>query len=107
AVRVPLAREQRHQVDDVHHAHAQLRQVAAQPIGGRNGLQRGDVAGTAEDYVRFFATVVARPVPDRGAAGAVFARGIHVEPLQLRLLVDHDQVHVVAAAQAVVADGEQ
>jgi hypothetical protein len=33
----------------------------------------------------------------------VLARRVHVEPLELRLLVDDDEVHVVLAAQAVVA----
>ena len=32
---------------------------------------------------------------------------LHVEALELRLLVDHDEVHVVAAAQAVVGDRQQ
>ena len=35
------------------------------------------------------------------------ARGVHVEPLELRLLVDDDEVHVALASQAVVRDGEQ
>jgi predicted aconitase with swiveling domain len=34
-------------------------------------------------------------------------RRLHVEPLQLRLLVDHDQVNVVAAPEAVVGPQEK
>ena len=34
-------------------------------------------------------------------------RRVDVEPLELRLLVDDDQVHVVAAAETVVGDGEE
>ncbi len=37
----------------------------------------------------------------------MLACGVYIEPLQLGLLVDHDQVHVVAAPEAVVCDGEQ
>src|SRR5205807_6148111 len=48
-----------------------------------------------------------RPIPDPRSAGAVGARLVHRQPLQLRLLVDDDQIDVVAAAQAVVGDREQ
>ena len=34
-------------------------------------------------------------------------RLIHVQPLQRRLFAGHDHVHIVAAAQAVIGDGEQ
>src|SRR4026209_2733319 len=42
------------------------------------------------------------PGPPRGAAGAVRPGRRHVEPLQLWLLVDHDQVHAVATAEGMV-----
>src|ERR671917_1360062 len=44
-VRVKLAGEERHQVDDVDHADPEPRCVLAQPVGGGHGLQGRDVAG--------------------------------------------------------------
>ena len=105
-VRVFLRIRDGEEIDDVDHAHAQLLRPLPQPVRRRNGFERRNVAGAAEHHVGFVATVRC-PVPDTGAAGAVRARLVHREPLQLRLLVDDDQVHVVAAAQAVIGDGEQ
>ena len=52
--------------------------------------------------------VVARPVPDAQALGTVGDRRLHVQVLHvLRLLVRDDDVDVVLAAEAVVADREQ
>ena len=76
--------------------------VPAQQPGRRAGLERRHVARAGEDDVRLGALVVAGQRPDRSAPGAVLARLLHVQPLQLWLLLDDDQVHVVAAAQAVV-----
>ena len=49
----------------------------------------------------------AGPRPGRGAGCAVLPCLLDSQPLGLRLLVDHDQVHVVAAAEAVVGHREQ
>src|SRR5207253_11499304 len=73
----------------------------------RHGLEGRDVPGCGEYDVRVAAVVVAGPRPYRGAARTVRSRRLDVEPLELRLLVDDDQVHVVAAAETVVGDGEE
>src|SRR5215212_2483524 len=107
-VRVDLAWEEGHQVHDVDDADLEFGGAIAQPVRGRHGLQGGDVAGTAENDVGLFSFGhVGSPLPHGGACGGVSYRRLHVEPLGLRLLVDHDQVHVVAAAQAVVGDREE
>src|SRR5262249_8488517 len=47
------------------------------------------------------------PLPYTDSRGTVLDCGIHIQPLQLRLLAGHDHVDVVTAAQAVVGDGQQ
>ena len=51
--------------------------------------------------------VVARPVPDADARGAVLDRLVHRQPLRRGLLAGDDHVDVVAAAQAVVGHAQQ
>src|SRR5215211_1771594 len=108
AVRVELAREERHEVNHVDDAHLEPGRVPAQPLGRRHGLQGGDVAGAAENDVGLFPFgYVGCPLPDGGARGSVRYRCLHVQPLQLELLVDHDQVDVVAAPETVVGHREE
>jgi hypothetical protein len=106
AVRMLARREQFHQIHDVDHADVQRRCIRAQPRRGCEHLECRHVAGGREHDIGL-AVVVARPLPDRRAARAVLRRGREVEPLQLGLLVDDDEVDVVATAQAVVGDREQ
>ena len=48
-VRVELAREEAHQVNDVDYAHLELGGVLAQPPGRSHGLKSGDIPGTGEN----------------------------------------------------------
>ncbi len=106
-VRVLGLRLQPHQVDHVDHPDLQLRQVLAQDRDRRERLQRRHVAAAGHDHVGRDALVVAGPLPDADALGAMLDRGVHREPLRRRVLArDHD-VDVVAAAQAVVHDRQQ
>src|SRR5215203_3266750 len=95
-VRVEFAGEERHQVNDVDHADLEVRRILSQPVGGGHGLQGRDVASATQHDVRLAALVVAGPLPRGGSRGGMLYRRLHVEPLQLGLLVDHDQVDVVA-----------
>ena len=106
-VRVSVRRLQRHQVDHVHHAHLHLRQLLAQQVDRRHRLQRRHVAGAGHHHVGRAAFVVARPFPDAQAGGAVAGGRLDVQPLGRGLLAGHDDVHVVAAAQAVVDHRQQ
>ena len=99
-------RLQPHQVHHVDHADAKLRQVPAQQVGRRQYLHRRDVPGGGQYHVRL-AVVVAGPVPDTEPARAVQRRGVDVQQRRRRLLAGHDDVDVVAAAQAVVGDRQQ
>ena len=63
--------------------------------------QASTMSGSAD------AVVGAGPRPHPCAARAVLDRLVHRQPLQLRLLVDDDQVDVAARAEAVVRHGQQ
>ena len=102
-----LLRLEPHQVDDVHHAYLQFRQVLAEQRRRGNGLERRDVACTREDDVRHGAVVVRRPAPDSGAVRAVDDRVLHREVVQRGLLPRDDDVDVVPAAQTVIGDRQQ
>jgi hypothetical protein len=99
-------RLQAHQVDDVDHPHLQLGQVLPQQRYGGEGFQRRYVAGAGEHDIGG-AVVVAGPVPDAQTPGAVCGGVGHPQPLWRGLLAGHDDVDVVAAAQAVVGHREQ
>ena len=85
-----------------------LRQPLAQDLRRGDRLHRDDVAGAGQHDVGVAVpSSLPAHVPDAGAAGAVLDRLVHGQALQLRLLVDDDQVDVGAGAQAVVGDREQ
>ena len=85
----------------------QVGEVLPQQVDRRQRLERRHVAGAGHHHVGLAALVVARPLPDADARGAVADGRVHVEPLQLGLLAGHDHVDVVAAAQAVVGHRQQ
>ncbi len=106
AVWMVLGREERHQVHDIHHAQLQLGDMLAQPVHRRQRLQRRHVAGACHDDIRLDAFRVAGPMPDRRPACAMVNRLVERQILQVLLLVDHDEVDVIATAQAVVRHRE-
>ena len=62
----------------------------------------GHVAATGHDHIGVAVLVVAGPLPDADAFGAVLNSGIHRQPLRRRMFTrDHD-IDVMAAAQAVI-----
>ena len=94
--------EQGHQVHDVDHAHPHLRHVLAEQPRRCHDLQGWNISSRRQHDVRLAPLVVARPGPDRRAGHTMPDGSFHVEPLELRLLVDDDQVDVVAASEAVI-----
>ena len=100
------SRLKRQEVDDVDDAHAQIGRLVAQEDDGGESFERGHVAGAGHDDFGI-AVVVRGPLPDAEAGGAVRDGFVDVEPLRRGLLAGDDEVDVVAAAQAVVGDGEQ
>ena len=100
--------QQGHQVDDVHEADPQVRHVVAQQLGRRQRLLGRYVARARQHDVRPLVLGARRcPLPDPRAGRAVAVRLLEREVLQVRLLVDDDQVDVVLAAQAVVHDRQR
>ncbi len=95
------------QIDHVDEADLEVGELLAQQHGRGQRLLRGNVAGGGHHDVGLAAFVVAGPVPDADALGAVRDRRVHVHVLQVALLVADDHVDVVLAAQAVVGDREQ
>ena len=53
------------------------------------------------------ALVVAGPFPDADAGGAMGDGCVHIQPLRRGLFAGHDDVDIVAAAQAMIGDGQQ
>src|ERR1019366_7346730 len=87
------------QVDDVDHPNFEVGQMLAHDGDGGERLQRGYVAAAGHDHVRRNGLVVAGPLPDADAFGAVLDGGVHRQPLWRRMFArDHD-VDVMAAAQ--------
>src|SRR5215470_5161377 len=68
-----------------------IRSLGPEQPGRGHRLHGGDVPRAGHDDVRV-ALVVARPLPDGCAPLAVPLRGLEVEVLELRLLVDDDDV---------------
>jgi hypothetical protein len=100
-------RLQLHQVDDVDHTDFQVGQMFAHDGDGGERLQRGHVATAGHDHVGCHALVVAGPLPDADAFGAVLDGSVHRQPLRRRVFArDHD-VDIMAAAQAVVHHRQQ
>ena len=98
---------QLHQVHDVDDPNLEIGHVRAQDAHGSERFQGGSVATAGHHHIRLTPLIVARPLPDPDADGAVLDGSIHVEVLQRGLFPRHDDVDIVATAQAVVGLGEQ
>ena len=96
-----------HQVHDVDDADLEFGDVLAQHFDRGQRFERGDIAGAGHHHVGLAAGIVAGPRPDAEAGGAVLDGGVHVQPLRRGLFAGDDDIDVVAAAQAMVGDGEQ
>ena len=105
-VRMLALRLELHQIDDVDDAHFQFRQVLPQHFDRRQRFQRRHVAAAGHHDIRLAALVVAGPFPDADAGGAMLDGRVHVQPLRRGLLAGDDHVDVIAAAQAMVGDGQ-
>ena len=81
--------------------------MLSQQLDRGQGLQRRHIAATGHHDVRLAAAVIAGPRPDAQPRFAVLDRLIHGQPLRRRLFAGDDDIHVVAATQAMVGDGKQ
>ena len=107
AVRVVAVGDELEEVDDVDEAHFHVWEVLAQEGGCGEGFLRHYISAGGDDNVGLFAVVVGGPVPDADAFGAVGDGGVHVEELDVVLLVGDDYVYVVGGAEAVVHCAQQ
>src|SRR5580704_6823069 len=96
------SRLQHHQIHHIDDADTNIRNIPAQKGNGGERLQRRHVTGTCHDNVGI-AGIVAGPLPDTRAGGAMTNCRINVEPLPLRLFAGDDQIDVVAAAQTMIS----
>src|SRR5262249_19729704 len=87
---------QGHQVNNVDHAHLQFWQVLAQPPGRCPRFLCRNVTCTGQHDARFDVLIVTRPVPGRYSAPTMDHRLLHAEPVELWLLIDDDEIDVVA-----------
>ena len=81
--------------------------MLAQNRGRGEGFHSRHVTGAGHHHVRLMAHVAARPIPNANAFRAVLDGRIHVEVLQVRLLVGHNHVDVLGTAQAVIGYAQQ
>ena len=102
-----MSRLQLHEIDDVDHPDLQIGQMLAQDGDGGERFQRRHVAAAGHDHVGLTALVIARPMPDADALGAVLDGGVHCQPLRRRVFAGDHDVDIVAAAQAMVHHRQQ
>ena len=102
-----LGRLEPHQVDHVHDPDLEVREFMLQQLDRRQRFKGGDVTSAGHDDVGLGPIVAGGPLPDADAGRAVGDRRVHVQVLQGWLLPGHDDVDVVAAAQAMVNRRQQ
>ena len=105
-VRMLRIRLEAHEVDHVDEAHRQVGKLATKDGEGGQGLEGGGVPAGGEHHV-WVPVVVRRPFPDPQTACAMQDGIVHGQVVESGLLTGHDNVDVVAAAQAVVHHRQQ
>jgi hypothetical protein len=95
------------QIVHVDKADFKVREMRSEQGRGRQSLFGGNVATAYHHHVRLDSLIVARPFPDPQALGAMLDGGVHVQVLQVILLVADDDINIVMAAQAVIGGGQQ
>lgn len=95
------------EADDVYKADFQEGEMFAKEGCGGKGFVRRHVAARRHYDVGFAVLVVGSPVPDSKALCAVGDCLLHVEVLEVFLLVGDDDVDIVRAAETVIHYGEQ
>src|ERR1017187_1762811 len=105
-MRVLRLRLQSHQVDHVHDADPNVRNVVSQEGHGCESFERRYITCAGHDHVGI-AVIVTRPLPNAHPDGAMANGGFDIEPLPLGLFTGNDQVDVVPAAKTVISYREQ
>jgi hypothetical protein len=100
-------RLQPHQIDDVDYPNLQLGQMLAKDGYSSQDIQCRRIAAAGHHHVQFTILVVAGPLPDAHSLRAMHDCLVHSEPLRQGVLASHDDVHIIAAAQAVIEGRQQ
>ena len=103
-VRVLRAGLQLEQVDHIDETDLEIGKVCPQQRDRGQRFLSGNVAGGCQHHVGFAALVVAGPIPNADALGAVSDGCIHVHVLKMHLFVGDNYVDVVLAPQTMIGD---
>lgn len=95
AVRMLAGVDQLEQVHAVDVADLELGEVLQEQVDGGQRLVRADVTGRSHDQIGVLSNVGAELGPDADALGAVRDGSVHVEVLEVVLLVGDDDVDVI------------
>ncbi len=95
------------QVNHIYQRGFLIPEAHPQDGNGNHGLQGRGIAAACHNHIRLLAAVIACPLPDTNALGAVFHSLIHGQPLHARMLGSHDDIDVVLALNTMVEAGKQ
>lgn len=107
-LRMVHVRDKFEEVNNVDKTNLKVREVFFQESGGSKRLHSRDITATSHNEVRVIVGVTrTRPVPNTKTLGTVRNSSLHVEVLQVVLLIGNDNVDVVFAFETMVHDREK
>src|SRR5579864_1242885 len=89
------------EINHINESDLEVRKFLTQQRGRRQGLLRWNVSGGSHHEIRLAALVIAGPIPNANALGAMDDGLLHIQKLQVLLLVAHDHIYVILAAATV------
>src|ERR1700756_424490 len=95
------------EIDHIDESDLNVRKFFAEEGSRSEGLLSRNVPGGSHHHVRFTCLIIAGPIPDADAFGAMDDGLVHTQILQMLLLVADDYVHVVLAAEAMIGNRQQ
>ena len=106
AVRMVCLLDQLEEVDDVNEADFEIWQMLSKKSSCGQGLFRDDIATRCHYDVWLCTLVVRGPLPNTDAFGAMAYGVLHIQILEMVLLICHDHIDVIFRTQAVVSNRE-
>jgi len=106
-MRMFARRLQSHKVHDVDDADFDVREMVAEKINGGESFERRDVSSAGQNDIWLSTLIGAGPIPDADTGRAMLDGSVHVEILERGLFAGDDDVDVIAAAKAMIGDGEE
>ena len=86
------------EVNDIDEANLQIRKFIPQQRRCRQGFLSWNITGTGHHQIWILTLIVARLPPNANAFCAVYDGCLHVQILQMKLLITHDYIDVVFTA---------